>query len=121
LALLGEAHLLRALYYYHLVQLFGDIPYMDHFVSDPSEVLSVSKTPAAKVYEHIITDCEYAIANLPDTYTNNNKARPSKGAAQTLLSSVYMILKRWDSAAKLAETVINDANKYQYALVKDYN
>src|SRR5690606_26071976 len=65
-ALIAEARLLRALYYYHLVQLFGDIPYMGEFVSDPSKVIAISKTPAAKVYEHIIADCEYAIVNLPD-------------------------------------------------------
>lgn len=120
-ALIAEARLLRALYYYHLVQLFGDIPYIGEFVSDPSKVIAISKTPTAKVYENIIADCEYAIVNLPDTYANNNKARPSKGAAQTLLASVYMVLKKWDDAAKMAEAVINDANKYQYALVKDYN
>ncbi|MFE7087046.1 RagB/SusD family nutrient uptake outer membrane protein [Sphingobacterium spiritivorum] len=119
-ALIAEARLLRALYYYHLVQLFGDIPYIGEYVSDPSKVTNISKTSAEKVYENIIADCEFAIKNLPDTYSGAVKARPTKGSAHTLLASVYMILKRWPEAAEQAEIVIKNASTYQYGLVQDY-
>ncbi|MGJ1421187.1 RagB/SusD family nutrient uptake outer membrane protein [Sphingobacterium spiritivorum] len=118
--LIAEARILRALYYYHLVQLFGDIPYIGEYVSDPSKVTSISKTPAEKVYESIIADCEFAIKNLPDTYSGSVKARPTKGSAHTLLASVYLILKRWKEAAEQAEIVIKNASTYQYGLVQDY-
>lgn len=119
-ALIAEARMVRALNYYHLVQLFGDIPYIGEFVTDPSSIQDVSKTPANEVYQHIIEDCEFGIANLPDVFASNIKSRATKGVAHTLLSSVYMVLQQWDKAAEQAEAVINDAGKYQYSLASDY-
>ncbi|MGO1243784.1 MAG: RagB/SusD family nutrient uptake outer membrane protein [Sphingobacterium sp.] len=119
-ALIAEARLLRALNYYHLVQLFGDIPYIGKYVADPSTVTDISKTPAAEVYEHIIDDCNFAIEKLPEMQPNDVRARPTKGSAHTLLASVYMILERWTDAATQAQTVINQSSKYNYALVDDY-
>lgn len=119
-ALIAEARMVRALNYYHLVQLFGDIPYIGQFVTDPSTIQDISKTPASEIYQHIIADCEFGIANLPDTYASNIKSRATKGVAHTLLSSVYMILQQWDRAAEHAQAVINAAGTYQYGLANDY-
>lgn len=119
-ALIAEARLLRALNYYHLVQLFGDIPYIANYVADPSTVMDINKTPAEQVYENIILDCTYAIDNLPDTHQNDVRARPTKGSAHTLLASVYMILERWSDAAKQAQDVITQSSNYKYALVDDF-
>ena len=119
-ALIAEARMVRALNYYHLVQLFGDVPYIGEAVTDPSTMQDVKRTPAADIYQQIIADCEFGIENLPDAFDSNIKSRATKGVAHTLLASVYMILKQWDKAAVEAESVITDANKYHYGLVNDY-
>ncbi len=119
-ALIAEARLLRALNYYHLVQLFGEIPYIANYVSDPSTVTDISKTSVAEVYENIIADCLYAVDNLPDMHANDVRARPTKGSAQTLLASVYMILERWSEAAQQAQAIIKEASNYNYSLVDDF-
>lgn len=119
-ALIAEARMIRALNYYHLVQLFGDIPYIGEFVTDPNSIKDVSKTPAAEIYQRIIEDCEFGIANLPDVFPSNIKSRATKGVAHTLLSSTYMILKQWDKAAEHAEAVITNAGIYQYGLVNNF-
>ncbi|WP_028295721.1 RagB/SusD family nutrient uptake outer membrane protein [Olivibacter sitiensis] len=118
--LIAEAKMLRALCYYHLVQLWGDIPYIGEFVSDPSKISSISKTPVAEVYNHIIADCEDGIRYLPNAYSSNVRSRPTKGTAQTLLASLYLTMKDYEKALQQAESVINNAGTYGYGLMEDY-
>lgn len=118
--LISEAKMVRALCYYHLVQLWGDVPYIGAFVSDPSAIKSISKTSAQEIYTHIIADCEDGVTYLPDTYDNGTRSRPTKGTAQTMLSSVYLILKDYANAAKYSQDVIDNASAYGYDLMEDY-
>ncbi len=116
----AEAMVLKALCYYYLVQLFGDIPYIADFVTEPASVANISKTTASGVWQNMIADCEYAAENLPDKYANNLRCRPTKGSAKTLLASIYLTLGQYEKAAQYAEDVINNASTYGYALVNDF-
>ncbi len=116
----AEARIIRAHCYYQLVRLFGDIPYVGEFVTDPSSVSDISKTPVEEVYQHIIDDCEFAVDNLPDQYPNDIRSRPTAGAAKTMLASVYLTLHQYDKAAQYAEDVINNASTYNYQLLDDF-
>jgi len=118
--LLGEAKIIRAYCYYCLVQLFGDIPYIGAFVTDPASVSDISKTDEEEVYQNIIADCEYAAANLPDTYSNDIRCRPTAGAAKTMLASVHLTLGNYAKAAEYAEDVIGKASAYHYELLNDF-
>lgn len=118
--LVAEARILRAHCYYNLVQLFGDIPYVGEFVTDPASVADASKTPAAEVYQKIIADCEFAEQNLPDTYSSGIRCRPTKGSAKTMLASIYLTIGQFDKAAQYAEEVINSRATYGYNLVNDF-
>lgn len=119
-ALLGEATAVRALAYYHLVQLFGDVPYLDEFVRDPDSVKEMTRTPASEVWGFIIQDLEYAITVLPDQHPGGVKSRATKGSAHTLLAKIHMIHGNWAEAAEHAEHVIQNAGTYGYALNPDY-
>jgi len=118
--LIAEAKMVRALCYYHLVRLFGDVPYIGTFVSDPNTVSDISKTPAEEIYNSIIADCEDGIKYLPDTYDSGIRSRPTKGSAETMLASVYLTLKDYANAAQYAEDVINHASDYGYDLLADF-
>ncbi len=113
----GRARFLRAFAYYHLVRLFGDVPYLDETTS----TIDASVAPRESVdivYENIIADLEYAKEWLPDTRTN--RALPGKAAAGAYLASVYLTRQNYQAAYTEATDVINNAGRYNIALDPDY-
>ena len=119
-ALEAEARFVRAFTYYHLVRIFGDIPYIDYFVTDPEAVKTISKTPASEVYSNIIADAEFAKANLPDAHPGDVRTRPTAGTAATMLASVHLTLGNFQQAADEAVWVINNKDRFGYALEEDF-
>lgn len=118
--LIAEARFLRAFAYYHLVRNFGDIPYIDFFITDPEAIKTISKTPVAEVYTKIIGDLEYAKQWLPDTRANNVRTRATKGTAASYLASVHLTLEDFAKAYEEAKWVIDNRGQFGYDLVADY-
>jgi len=118
--LIAEAKFVRALSYYHLVRCFGDIPYIDFFVSDPELVKSIGKTKEADVYKSIITDLEFAKQWLPVTYVSDVRTRPTKATAAAYLASVYLTTADYAKAYTEAKWVIDNKATYNYELEADY-
>jgi starch-binding outer membrane protein, SusD/RagB family len=84
--LLGEAHFLRALNYFTLVQTFGDVTLSLH--ENQGVIATAVRDPAADVYKAILADLDSAVASLPVTQADYGRA--TKGAALTLRSKVYL-------------------------------
>src|SRR5688572_4660913 len=111
--LLAEAHFLRALNYFTLVQTFGDVTLT--LTENQGVVATAERAPASEVYEAILADLDAAVADLPVTQTEFGRA--TMGAALTLRSKVYLTRaykdyspnKQADFQAALtdAEAVIN--------------
>jgi len=118
--LIAEAIFTRVFMYYHLVRLYGDIPYIDAFISDPSSVVEISKTPAATVYQNLTADLDFCIANLPMEHPDNARTRPSKGSAYTLLADIHLTLGNWNEAFTNAKWVIDNKVDLGYDLVADF-
>jgi len=118
--LMAEARFIRAFAYFHLVQVFGDIPYIDYFISNPESVKSISKTPAATVYSNIIADLEFAKQWLPDKQPAEVRSRASKGTAASYLASVYLTMGQYQKAYTEAKWVIDNKDKFGYALEADF-
>jgi len=116
----GEARFIRGFVYYHLVRLFGEVPYIDTFVTDPSAVKEISKSSVEEIYAGIIADFEFAKENLPDIQPNETRSRPSKGTAAGYLASVALTLKDYPKAAQEAEWVINNKGNFDIDLMADY-
>jgi hypothetical protein len=85
-SLLGEAHFLRALEYFTLVQFFGDLTLSLH--ENQGVVLEATRQPASEVYKAIIADLDTAVSQLPVAQTDFGRA--TRGAALTLRSKVYL-------------------------------
>jgi hypothetical protein len=103
---LGEAKFLRALYYFNLVRLFGDVP----LITKPQVVgddLKVKRSPKADVYALIIQDLTDAIAALPaaTSYSGADIGRASKGSATGLLAKVYLTLGNYQKTVDLCKQV----------------
>jgi len=109
--LIGEAKFLRALNYFFLVRGWGGVPIQEYSLDERSS--------ATEVYAYIEKDLLDAIEVLPlkSEYESKDLGRATKGAAQGLLSKVYLYQQKWQEAYNYANTVLTSG---QYALHPDY-
>ena len=113
---LAEAKFLRALYYFHLVRLFGDVPLYTNVISLP-DASAISRSPKADVYAQIIADLKDAETVLPLSYQADDKGRATSGAAKGLMANVYLWMgDKTNAAAKALEVI----NSNQYSLWDNY-
>ncbi|MDW3192796.1 MAG: RagB/SusD family nutrient uptake outer membrane protein [Cytophagales bacterium] len=103
----GEAKFLRALSYFKLVRVFGDVTVnltSSPSVTDPS---ILTRQPAAQVYDNvIIPDLQDAISALS---VNIVDGRASQLAARALLGKVYVHRGDFGSAESHLAAVVNGA------------
>lgn len=85
----AECRFLRAFYYFDLLRFFGKLPIIDKVLS-PAEVAVVQRSPVKDVYDFIVSDLQYAAANLPVSYAAADVGRPTTNAAKGLLGLVYL-------------------------------
>ena len=94
---LGEAHFLRAMFYFRLAQLFGDVP-LD---LDP-KTNQQGRATAAEIYAQIASDLKTAVSNLPNKpYTAATSGHATKWAAQALMARVFLFYTGFYQSADL--------------------
>lgn len=111
--LIGEVRFVRALCYYYLLNLFGDVPLVLGTNADVNAMLS--RAPEEQVYNKMVTDliaASDALTGMKDNVT------PTSFAAKALLARVYLHLKNWSRADELASEVITSG---QFELQNDLN
>ncbi|WP_020602138.1 RagB/SusD family nutrient uptake outer membrane protein [Spirosoma spitsbergense] len=112
----GEAEFLRALAYFDLVRIFGDVP----LVTKSLSIEESYKTPREKVDkiydELIIKDLLDAESKLPVSYTGTDVGRATKGAARALLGKVYLTRKDFVKA----EAKLQEVTTMGYALLPNW-
>lgn len=112
--LLGEAKFLRALFYYHLATLWGNVP-LQLKSSTPTDLPPTSSQ--AQVYAQVEKDLTDAAAALPASYTGADIGRATKGAANALLAKAYMQQHNYQAALQPLQSVIQSN---VYSLVSNY-
>jgi hypothetical protein len=100
----GEMEVVRALYYFNLINLFGAVPLVTS--TDYTISTHISRSSVAAVYTQIIADLTDASQKLPASYPSDGRARPNLYTALTLLSKVYLYQGKWQSAYNEADAVI---------------
>jgi hypothetical protein len=100
-AYLAQAKFLRAFYYFHLVQTFGDVPLHTTFINTATR--SDSRAPIADVYAQIIKDLTEASTELQSRPGDNGS--PFGGHAATKATALYLLSKTyltrgWSAAAQ---------------------
>ncbi|WP_337045362.1 RagB/SusD family nutrient uptake outer membrane protein [Emticicia sp. 17c] len=108
----GEMQFLRALMYFNLVRIFGDVPLVLNETTDPNESFSQGRSSATDVYTQIVSDLNSAANLLPVTQSQIGKA--TKGAANALLGKVYLTLKRYSEAEQTLRKITG------YRLISSY-
>ena len=113
--LTGEADVVRALFYFYLVNLYGDIPLVT--TTDYTVTENLPRMPAAAVYQQIINDLNEAQNLLSPAYRistmdPDDRTRPNRATATALLARVFLYQKDWAQAEQQATAVITD-NAYR--------
>lgn len=110
----GEMKVLRALYYFNLVNIFGGVPLVtstDYRVN--------SRLPRASVdavYTQIVADLSDALNKLSPDYPTGVRYRPNMYTAKALLAKVYLYQGKWQAAYKEAGDIVG-SNVYGLAEV----
>lgn len=118
--LIGEARFLRAMFYFNLVRVFGGVPLLDRVpaASEANSPAFQTRATSEAIYKFITDDLNFAVTNLPVIANNSTDVgRASKGAAQALLSKVYLYTKDYTNAYNMSQAVITSGN---YSLLPDF-
>ena len=114
----GEAKFLRALSYFKLVRVFGDVTVNLSPNPSTSDNSILTRTPASDVYNSvIIPDLNDAISALGNDL---NDGRASRLAAQALLGKVFVHMNDFASAENQLAAVVNGAASAGVALEANY-
>ncbi|NME68724.1 RagB/SusD family nutrient uptake outer membrane protein [Flammeovirga aprica] len=114
---IAELKVMRALYYYHLVRMFGDVPSVTKSTNKLSEITSISRVNALEIYHTIIIpDLKEALEDLPESYSSEFKGRMTKTSANVILSEVYLTLAGWRKTTE-GNMVLGLATNYDSAMV----
>jgi hypothetical protein len=113
----GEAHALRALSYFYLMNIYsymptaivadqnvGGVPLITDAVLSLDDITLPGRAPIGEVYEFMLNDIETAISLLDNVGT---KARFTKAGAQALGSRIALYGGNWELAATYAQEAIN--------------
>ncbi len=113
----GEAYFLRAFYYFHMVNIWGPIPYN----SEPVSTISTDpvRLSEEEIYSNVLSDLDLSIQAFEDAgYTTKEEGRANLWAARALKARVLLYAASW-----LGETSIstnpNYAGKNLYSLAQE--
>ncbi|MBE7170134.1 MAG: RagB/SusD family nutrient uptake outer membrane protein [Williamsia sp.] len=104
-AIIAEAKFFRAYTYNFLANLYGGVPIVDRTYQSPKTDFVRSKRE--EVYAFAKADLEFAVQYLPVTVAKTSEGRIVKGAAQHLLTEVYISTGELDKSIATASDLIN--------------
>ena len=114
----GEAYFMRALCHFNLVRAYQNVPFIDKVLDiTKEEALLYPQLAEEVVYEKIISDFKTSIAYLNDA--EQNRYRPSKGAAICLAAKAYLSqpTPNYAEAELLLASVVENSGSYNYDLI----
>jgi hypothetical protein len=122
-AFIAELRALRAMYYYWLMDIFGNIPIVTE-PEDPTNIdLSPATQPRADVFAFIVSELNEVSSLLPKEHGVSTYGRVNYYTAQAILAKVYLNAEVYIGAARWAEAVAacdELINSNQFALTDNY-
>src|SRR6195952_393298 len=119
-AAFAEIKTMRSLFYFYMMDLYGNVPIIDTF---PVAVLP-GTSPRAKVFEYIETNLKTALPNLNAKVDATTYGRATKWMAFALLEKLYLNAeyytgtKRYADAVAMADSILTNG---PFSLDADYN
>ena len=124
----AEARFLRALAYYHAIDLFGSVPFVTE--NDPVGSFLPQQISRADLFAYLETELKALETELPAP-RQNEYGRADQAAAWMTLAKLYLNAEvytgtaKWSEAAEYAKKVIDAgyqlADNYQYNFFADNN
>lgn len=115
-AYVAEAKFLRALYHFHLVVAFENIPLITT-VPKSTDDFYVSQVAPAAVWAQIEQDLKDAIAGMPNKQDGEDLGRAGKYTATAYLGKAYLFQEKWSEAsAQFGDVIANGG----YDLLANY-
>lgn len=112
--IVGEAKFIRALLYFNLVNLYGNVPLI---LAPPVPTDRPSNSTPAETYAQIETDLTDAAGVLPTSYGAGDLGRATRGAALAMLGKAQLQQRKWQQAATTLAQVVAMP---QYNLMTNY-
>ena len=113
----AEAKFLRAVAYFHIVRLWGDVPLVTKQLVTPEDVAANTfREKQATIYALIVADLKDALnSNLPNLQTGAGIGRTSKAAINATLGQVYLTMATTQDQAN-RQSNLNGAKTYLLAV-----
>jgi hypothetical protein len=112
----GEAFFIRAVSYFDLVRLWGNVPVVVKTTETPDDAKGIKNSSPSQVYQFIEKDLDSAETLLAPTVNRN---RANRFSAKALKARLYLYQKNWVKAEDYATQVINDSADFK--LTKPYS
>jgi hypothetical protein len=93
----GENYFLRALAYFRLISLWGDVPYYEGVLTGNNEAYNLVRTPITQVRDKILADLDEAcnVLPLPSELSASDRGRATKAAAFSFRGKVKLFWASW--------------------------
>ena len=117
---LSELRALRAIYYYWLLDIYGNVPIVTSFDVD---VTSITQSSRAEVYAFVESELTSALNDVTSAKDGSTYGRVNRDVINTVLTKLYLNAEvytgtaQWAQAAAAANAVIGSGN---YALTSNY-
>lgn len=109
--ILAEMKVVRAFYYFNMVNLFGGVPLV--LTSDYKVNAFLPRSSVDEVYSQILKDLTEAKQDLPPDYPSTGRVRPNLYTVEAFLAKVYLYRKQWQAAADAASQVIGKSSMFK--------
>lgn len=119
--LMGQSRALRAMAYFYMVRIWGDVPLITEPYESIEQEIFVERSSKEEVLKLIEDDLKFAALNCADNYPGDrDKVWITKGGAYAFLTQLYMWQKKYQEAIEAAENVVGDS-RYSLVSINDWN
>lgn len=112
----GETLFLRALAYYHLTNLWGDVPYYREQLQI-DEIGSLTRTDKEVIIADILNDLARAEGLMLEVVPNDRLGTASRWVASMVIAKIHLAQENWRAALDKSLEIINNS---PHELLSDY-
>ena len=105
---LGQLYVIRALAYYDLTCVWGDVPFFTEIL-EPEELATLERTPVKTIRDAMVADLQTAYGLLPDSWSGSDLGRMTKWAARALEAKFHMFAENWQGMLTACKDIIDNS------------
>lgn len=106
---LGQAYFMRAFAYWHMVNLYGNVPLVTNTAKSSADFFP-AQASKADVWAQIIADFTQAETMLPTAWTGSDVGRPTSGSATGFIGKSELYRGNWAAAETAFKKLVNSGN-----------